>query len=487
MKIEHLDEPDLQFGYGKHIDIRFGIMNHSVFDVKTNAKNIAIAVIGSNESIENFIDWITICKTEIPPKESKQPNLFPKFCGFSVDTGFHAEVIIDDSQNRTLSHIELDKICKSSNKGYLIESAVNLFIQEIEYIAEKRKTDVIICSIPPVLANELLKSDELQPSSTLDKDVNEEQAHENDSEEIEVTNFRRLLKAKAMKFRIPIQIVLPHTFIENHKYPSTVKRHQNVQDNSTKAWNFFTALYYKAGGIPWRLIKNPLALDTCYAGISFYKAKDGTTQTSLAQVFDERGLGVILKGGKAEESKEDKIPHLSEEESYKIMINIVDNYRKEHKHSPARIVLHKTSKYTKDEMKGLIAGLQEKQIENFDFLTLFKSKIRLFRQGSYPPLRGTKLFLDEKNHILYTRGSVNFFQTYPGKYVPKTLEVRCSNTQQTPLFLCKEILALTKMNWNNTQFDGELPITLRCAQQVGDILKYLNEGDQIAPNYSFYM
>jgi hypothetical protein len=27
------------------------------------------------------------------------------------------------------------------------------------------------------------------------------------------------------------------------------------------------------------------------------------------------------------------------------------------------------------------------------------------------------------------------------------------------------------MNWNGTQFDGALPITLKAARQVGDILK----------------
>jgi hypothetical protein len=43
------------------------------------------------------------------------------------------------------------------------------------------------------------------------------------------------------------------------------------------------------------------------------------------------------------------------------------------------------------------------------------------------------------------------------------------------------------MNWNNLQFDGALPITMKAARQVGDILKYVPEGQTIDPRYRFYM
>jgi hypothetical protein len=95
--------------------------------------------------------------------------------------------------------------------------------------------------------------------------------------------------------------------------------------------------------------------------------------------------------------------------------------------------------------------------------------------------------LSEDAHILYTKGGVDFFETYPGLYVPRPLSFRCASVEQTPLFLAGEILALTKMNWNNTQFDGKEPITLRAARQVSDILKYVGEDDLLEPHYSFYM
>lgn len=110
------------------------------------------------------------------------------------------------------------------------------------------------------------------------------------------------------------------------------------------------------------------------------------------------------------------------------------------------------------------------------------------RPGDYPPLRGTALRLDDENSVLYTRGSVEFYRTYPGKYVPNPLTLRAQR-QDTSTWetLLRETLALTKMNWNNTQLDGGLPITMRAARQVGEILKHVPEGVAPDSRYRFYM
>ena len=44
--------------------------------------------------------------------------------------------------------------------------------------------------------------------------------------------------------------------------------------------------------------------------------------------------------------------------------------------------------------------------------------VRLFRPGAALPLRGTFLHLGPEEHALYTGGSVEFYSTYPGMYVP---------------------------------------------------------------------
>src|SRR5262249_14600943 len=111
----------------------------------------------------------------------------------------------------------------------------------------------------------------------------------------------------------------------------------------------------------------------------------------------------------------------------------------------------------------------------------------LFRRGAYPPLRGTLLEIEENVRVLYTRGSVDFFKTYPGQYVPRPLLFTCAQAEQTPNHLAQEILALTKMNWNHTQFDAGDPIPIEAARKVGRILKYVDEGGRVAPRYSYYM
>jgi hypothetical protein len=82
---------------------------------------------------------------------------------------------------------------------------------------------------------------------------------------------------------------------------------------------------------------------------------------------------------------------------------------------------------------------------------------------------------------------VPFFEAYPGLYVPRPLDVRYECTEQPQDELARELLALTKMNWNNTQFDGAEPITLRAARQVGSILKYVAQDEAVHSRYSFYM
>ena len=155
---------------------------------------------------------------------------------------------------------------------------------------------------------------------------------------------------------------------------------------------------------------------------------------------------------------------------------------------PARVVLHKSSAYTDGEIDGFGQAIDAHGIEVADFMNLRPSSFRLLRAGAYPPVRGTLVLLDADSFVLYTRGSVPFFRTYPGMYLPRPLEVRCQvSNGGWPKLLPEEILALTKMNWNNTQFDGADPITLEAARRVGSILKYIDPGVPVAPRYSFYM
>jgi hypothetical protein len=53
--------------------------------------------------------------------------------------------------------------------------------------------------------------------------------------------------------------------------------------------------------------------------------------------------------------------------------------------------------------------------------------------------------------------------------------------------VCNEIMALTKVNFNNCNYYDGLPITLRFAQKVGEIIQYLPDGFTPPSKYYFYM
>ena len=133
------------------------------------------------------------------------------------------------------------------------------------------------------------------------------------------------------------------------------------------------------------------------------------------------------------------------------------------------------------------SAAREVNIDTVDFVTVMDSKLRLFRDGNYPPYRGTLAQLDSDRHLLYTRGSVWYYQTYPGLYVPQPIELRIVRSEESPTFIAKEVLGLTKMNWNNTQFDGKYPVTLGCSRKVGEIMKYLTDTDTPQIRYGYYM
>ena len=90
----------------------------------------------------------------------------------------------------------------------------------------------------------------------------------------------------------------------------------------------------------------------------------------------------------------------------------------------------------------------------------------------------TLLTLDQNETALYTNGSVEFYSTYPGMYVPQPIGIRAVNSSRSPRDRASEILALTKMNWNQTRLDGRTPVTLRTANQVIAVLRFCppNEG-----------
>ena len=387
MKTEFFHEPELEFGTGRHIDIKFGLMNYGPFDFDNSLapKKIKLGIVGTPETIEGVAAWLEECRSGISAKLSKRPNLFPHFPGFGEEMSLSADFVLDDQLQRSIPQNYFDELCQGPKTDEVLQKIAQLYLAELEYLAEKTTTvDVFVCAFPFVLV-QFLEQDEDGVGGDTDD-------HDETQESVAISPkfvLHDLLKAQAMRFRKPTQIIRPSTYDERKQLkPKTTSRNKRqLQDEATRAWNLYTALYYKAGGTPWRLVHTPSELSACYVGVSFYKALDETRLlTSTAQVFNERGEGVVLRGGTAQISKDDKQIHLSAEDAYNLLKNALQIYQNEHKNFPARVVIHKSSKHNADEIDGFANALRAYLIqpELADFVSVTRSSTRLFRGNRYP-------------------------------------------------------------------------------------------------------
>lgn len=474
MKADYIQEPFLFFGKGKSICPREGITGLDVYDtiIEARKNQLLIGIIGIEEDVENLKNWLKRFESYIPASpKGKQKGLFKSFPGLNQDKGFCAKFIYGTNYERIISPNEVKAILKEPDRNKKILDAVELFGENIGFLSDIKNCDVIICIIPKSFEGKIVKENK-------DDEPVESDAEDNEEPELEL-NFRRALKARAMQYNTPIQLLREYVLHDNSK----------SQDAATKAWNFCTALYYKGlQTIPWKLEVDENKPKVCFVGIGFYRSRDKKTiQTSLAQIFNENGKGVILRGTPVVEDKDDRKPHLSYDQSLSLLKDALIKYKFATGTMPGRLVLHKTSKYFEDELDGFTQAMQDLGITEYDIVTIMETDLRFFRNNLYPPVRGSLFSLTENRHILYTRGSVHQYQTYPGMYIPAPLEIRIVSAVSSAKSVCKEVLGLTKMNWNNTQFDNKYPITIGCARRVGEIMKYLGENEHPKESYAFYM
>jgi hypothetical protein len=65
---------------------------------------------------------------------------------------------------------------------------------------------------------------------------------------------------------------------------------------------------------------------------------------------------VIVRGGTAQVSKDDRQPHLLATDASNLLLNALAVYKREHQTLPARVVIHKSSRFTADETAGFTAA-----------------------------------------------------------------------------------------------------------------------------------
>ena len=87
-----------------------------------------------------------------------------------------------------------------------------------------------------------------------------------------------------------------------------------------------------------------------------------------------------------------------------------------------------------------------------------------------PAIRGLAWLQDSNNGYLLTKGFIPRLQTYPGKEVPRPLQVEICGGEASLETVLQDVLALTKLNYNSCKFADGVPVTLKFADAVGEVL-----------------
>ena len=496
-----VEEPRLVFaGNFSSPDPKQGIQAYGPFSASTSP--IRIGIVGTNDGVDAFKYFLGRAHTSITPglnARGKQfdPIAIPDFPGVSANVGFRTPFLVESMHVRTIPARVLELALNAATPQDQIKAVIDEVGKQLEALADlDPEPNVIVVVMPDLVERELrhlgnpfakkarLSFDEKvvvrleQKRNKTGQEFFDFAGDDRPPKEQGARNFHNAMKARAMAVGIPIQLM----------WQASLTRDGLSQDPASMAWNLFTALFYKAGNIPWQLKKLPG--DTCYVGIAFYMHGTGThttAQTSLAQVFSGFGEGLVVKGGPATiDEKLDRQPHLAEVAAQQLLTEALRIYSQHHDGPPKRVVVHKTSKYSPAELAGFRKALGS--IYRYDFLALEKTDTRFMRVGSAPPLRGTVVTLAQRRHAVFTVGYIPYFRVYPGMRVPVPLEVVEHHGDSPAALVCEELLALTKLNWNSCTFACSEPITIHFARSVGHILSEL-PADKPPPQskYRFYM
>tara|TARA_R110002095_G_scaffold214998_1_gene208169 strand:+ start:30774 stop:32231 length:1458 start_codon:yes stop_codon:yes gene_type:complete len=477
------EEPELEFGdKHHHPDPRLGLVEAGPLQPPLGDV-IRIAVVGSAKTVEDTQKFLVDAAAGFQGKTERHPNLHPDFPGLGNLNPFRCRFEIQDGATAALSQSKIEKIRKEPDHRKAVEMAVEEIVSELQTLDESsHRPDVAIVALPVALIERVWNA-KVDSKSTTEKE---------DSSGSDAPNFRGLLKARTMGLSYPVQIVWEDVIDEKASIPRKIKesRDRDIQDLADRTWNLVTTLYYKGSGrVPWRRMPREGEYAACYVGISFYREAGGQQLfTSAAQMFDERGRGFILKGKRAQTESRGRHPYMTSNDAYDLTSQVLSAYKNHHKHFPARVIILKTSRFRDDEAEGILKALDEAGTDFRDLVWVQESySVKILRDGNYPVLRGTFVNLAGKG-LLYTNGSIPYYGTYPGLYDPRPL-LLClhKSCDSTISQIAEEVFSLTKINWNSTQMNQRLPIPIRAARKVGEVLKYLDEGQAVSADYRRYI
>jgi hypothetical protein len=458
-----VEEPDLLFAEGhKHVDPKTGIPLYGPRSLGTrrHQREVHVGFIGTSESVDLSRRYFEQVSYGVDGDDDHSP-----FPGCRADRGFRCDLVFDNKLVELLTRSEHQDILGVKRGRERFENLLLTLEWKLRLLTQKdHPLDYVVLALP---------TDLYQRCRAVDY-VEQGVGHVH-------RDLRRAFKAMAMQYHKPTQILLDST-------TRLTESKRDLDHPSVVAWNLFTGLYFKIDGLPWG--PTGLPSGSCFIGISFFRPlrESSTLRTSVVQAFDENGEGLVMRGHRFhwDERQQGKAPHLTADMAESLIEMVMQRYQAEQKQLPKRVVIHKTSRFEALERSGFEGSLKQRGCL-YDLVSLSPtSGARLLRAGQYPPLRGT-LFSVGAMSNLYTTGYLSALGKYPHGHVPSPLQIADHVGDTAKADLLREVMVLTKMNWNSANMAGLEPITLRFSRLVGDVLREVPADREPQPKYKFYM
>lgn len=462
---EWFPEPELVFANGhRTCDPKVGIPLYGPcsYDTRRHKAEVHVGFIGTRPSVaasQEFFEW---CAAGVDGDEKHEP-----FPGCSSSVGYRTQLITDEATVELISRQESQDILAIKGERAAFDTLLTLLDNKLRLLSDRdHPLDYVVVALSDDLYRKCRVAD----------------YHESGKGAVH-RDLHCAFKALAMRHKLPTQILLDST--TRAATGDISVRGRKIDHPSVIAWNIFTGLYFKVEGLPW----SPAGLQSgsCHVGVSFFRplGSNSTLRTSVVQAFDENGEGLVLRGHPFEwdEAKHGRSPHLQAEMAGQLIEMILQRYQEERHQLPQRVVVHKTSRFNPEEREGFETALRK--VPYHDLISLRPvTDVRLLRNAQYPPIRGSAFSIGDMTY-LYTTGYIPHMGRYPHGHVPSPVQLADHVGDTARAQLWKEILILTKMNWNSANMAGLLPITLRFARSVGDILREV-QGEPEA-KYKYYM
>lgn len=477
-----LSEPRLQFGHDQSLeDPRDGL---TLFGPLDEGKTFGIrpAVIGTADGLQRFWKWAGQIQHSINDKKASRPP-FPGFeaafgVPFSLTPVF--QITVDAKELMDACHLE-DRHQRAHRAVHLYADCIKTTIQDEEAradvwfvivpdevyrccrpksVVEKNVQLTSAASMSRGFASRLISMPSMFPELNKDAIAYRFQPH-----------FHNQLKAVLLDTETPTQVIRESTLTPSDFLNAFGRPIRAVGSPSEIAWNLSTTAFYKAGARPWKIAE--IRGGVCYLGLVFKLEEtgpDGRWSSCGAQMFLDSGDGLVFKGtGGPWYSEETNSYHLDRRAAKMLIKKAVESYGSRVGEAPTELFVHGKARFSDDEWKGFcdaiphatkLVGVRIREAED----------LRVYRIGRHAPLRGLAYVRDGRTAFLWASGFIPRLQTYPGREVPKPLLVDVCRGRADIETVLKDVLALTKLNYNACIYgDGE-PVTLKFADAVGEIL-----------------